>query len=991
VGTTAVGSFTLVLSTVNKLGSDPEIGEVYRPYGSLDATLVPISAPTTGNVTLHANFRAHPPGGALNGGRGQPRPDRARNAGLGTVRSQHGSAPGGEPLSRDRPPTRASPLVVAVALSVAGCSSSSGPSTPNPPGTPQDEITAVPFPTTVQLATADLASLQPDPGDGTLTFTTPPAPLAAVDVGSILVAGVSPATPSGLLRAVLAVDRSGGQLVLRTGQAPIQLAYKKLHVKFNRSAAVASGNSARLPLTGRSPALGTGFDKTLPFSYVLFDGDGDPGTTNDQLVTDGTIGGGFDFSLSVDVDWGGIDALPDVVKNCLKSFANVLTGKPPSCSIDDLLPEARTTFVVDPQIHGDANVHGVAFYKYEKEVDLTSATLPPIPIGPLVFVPTIDITAVLSGGASGTFKTGIHGSAVFESSVTLSTKSSSAPQLSDPTLKSTDFGLNDTQITLHAEAKIAAGARLNILLFGVTGPYATALAYGRVQADLLSSPCWGLYAGVEMNLGVKVTTPTLPFIGAVTLADWHSPDLNPFEVSIATGACAPPPNPPTLPPGSGPDSSHFAQPTFAPWSRTYAAPVEGALAGSPGNSTTYSDLLHAIDGNYLRSGWGVRQLVKLDESGKVVWARELQLDGQTLRPARVRPTADGALMVASTSLNTLVLTRLGQDGTVQDARAFDVPLDTCTLSLTALAQDGADGHLVTGGCVGSGKTFLVRVPGVGSPTLTLVDPGAGGSTNPRVVESIGQEVFVAGVLSDPLDSMFAMRLTLAGGIVWSKSYQACASAPDTIPSAAIVGQQEAVTIAGSGGAQHNGMVVRLLADGTVGFASFPGFGFGAGSVFLFDSFAELPTTGYVAGGSTVQLTAQSPAGVPSAALVGLDATGAVLWAKRYTFGPAAAFVASGLVGVRLTDDGGILATALVADPAHPLDGFLWAFKPFARDGSIAFSSDAVTVTDLPITNLTCSLTASDRTFTTQVTSIVPRTPAVASVPVQVVIAQQTPQ
>jgi len=886
---------------------------------------------------------------------------------------------------------RASSLVVAVALFIVGCSSSSGPGTPGDAGTPQDEITALPFPTTVQLGTADLASLQPDPGDGTLTFTTPPAALAAVDVGSILVAGVSPATPAGLLRAVLAVDRSGGRLVLRTGQAPIQLAYKKLHVKFTRSAAVAGGSSVRAPLTARSAALDTSFDATLPFSYVLFDGDGDPDTTNDQLVTDGTMGGGFDFSLSVDVDWNGIDALPDVVQNCLKSFANVLQGKPVSCSIDDLLPEARTNFVVDPQIHGDVNVHGVAFFKYEKSVDLTSATLPPIAIGPLVFVPTVDLTATLSGGASGTFKTGIHGSALFESTVTLSTKSTSAPQLSDPKLKSTDFGLNDTQITLHAEAKIAAGARLNILLFGVTGPYATALAYGRVQADLLSSPCWGLYAGVELNLGVKVTTPALPFIGEVTLADWHSPDLNPLEVTVATGACAPPPNPPTLPPGAGPDSSHFAQPTYTPWSRSYAAPVEASIAASPGNATAYSDLLHTIDGNYLRSGWGVRQLVKLDESGKVIWARELQLDGSTLRPARIRPTADGALLVASTSLTTVVLTRLGQDGTVQDARAFDVPLDTCTMTLTALSQDGAGGHLVVGNCVGSGEFFLLRVPGVGSPTLTLVDPGAGGGTNVRVVESIGQDAFVAGVLRDPYDSMFGMRLTPAGAVVWSKRYDACAAAPDTIPSAAIVGQQEDVTLAGSGGAQHNGMVARLRSDGSVGFATFPGFGFGAGSVFLFDSFAELPTTGYVAGGSTVQFVGESPANVASTALVGLDATGAVLWAKRYTFGPAAAFVASGQVGVRLTDDGGILATTLVVDPDHPLDGFLWAFKPFARDGSISFSPDAVTVTDLPITNLDCSLTATDRTFTTQVSPITPRTPSVTSVPVQVTTAQQTAQ
>ena len=895
-------------------------------------------------------------------------------------------------MGRDHLPatTRASHrtwlALIAVLGSAALACSSSGTSTP---ATPQDEITAVPFPTTVQLGAADLASLQPDPGDGTLVFTAPPASLANVDLGSILVAGVSPSTPAGLLRAVLAVDRSGGQLVLRTAQAPIQLAYRTLHAKLTRSTPVAGGASAGLR---RSAALGTAsFDRTLPFSYVLFDGDGDLTTTNDQLVTDGTIGGGFDFSLSLDVDWKGIDALPDVVSSCLKSYANVLTGKPPSCSIDDLLPEARTTFTVDPQIHGDANVHGAAFYQYEKSVDLTSVTLPPIPIGPLVFVPTVDLTATLSGGASGTFRTGIHGSAVFETSVTVSTRSSSPPQLSPPTLKSTDFGLNDTEITLHAEAKIAAGARLNVLLYGVTGPYATALAYGKVQADLLGSPCWGLYAGVDLNLGVKVTTPTLPFIGAVTLADWHTPTLNPFEVQIASGSCAPPPNPPSLPPGSGPDSNHFAQPSFTPWSRTYAAPVEGGLAGSPGNSTVFSDLQRTIDGRFLRSGYGVRQLVKVDETGGVVWARELQLDGVTLRPLRVRPTPDGALLVASSSNNALLLTRLGQDGTVLDARALDVSLDTCTLSLTSMSTDGAGGHLVAGGCVGSGKTFLVRVPGAGAPTLTLLDPGTGASTNPRVVEAVGQDVFIAGQISDPLDGMFATRVNAQGGVVWSKRYQACDSAPDTIPSAAIVGQSEEVTLAGSGGAQHNGMVARLLSDGSVGFASFPGFGFGAGSVFLLDSIAELPTTGYVAGGSTVQFTGASPANVPSAALVGLDATGALLWAQRYTFGPAAAYTASGQVGVRLTDDGGIFATTLVADPAHPLDGFLWAFKPFARDGAIDFTPDTVTAQALPITNLTCSLTASDRALTVEPASLGSRSVNVSSIPVQVTTAEQTAQ
>jgi len=216
-----------------------------------------------------------------------------------------------------------------------------------------DQATAIPFPTTKQLATADLAPLAPDPGDGTLVFAPAPAALANVAVGDVIVAGVSPNTPAGLLRAVLAVERDGDTVTLRTGQAPIQLAYRKLHARFARALAV----------PGAAPASFVGpqaVSATRPFNYLLFDGDGDPSTTNDQIAIDGTLGGGFDFSFMLDVDWGQIDALPDVVTNCIKSFVNVFTGGAPSCSIDSLLPEAKVTFVVQPEVNADANVHGAA-------------------------------------------------------------------------------------------------------------------------------------------------------------------------------------------------------------------------------------------------------------------------------------------------------------------------------------------------------------------------------------------------------------------------------------------------------------------------------------------------------------------------------------------------------------------------------------------------------------------------------------------------------
>src|SRR5262249_56028660 len=127
-------------------------------------------------------------------------------------------------------------------------------------------------------------------------------------------------------------------------------------------------------------------------------------------------------------------------------------------------------------------------------------------------------------------------------------------------------------------------------------------------------------------------------------------------------------------------------------------------------------------------------------------------------------------------------------------------------------------------------------------------------------------------------------------------------APDAIPSQALVGPQGEVTIAGSGGAQHNGTFVRILPDGSLGFATFPGFGFGVGSVFLLDSLAELPTTGYVAGASHIRFNGIEPDETASTGLVGLDAAGHIRWAMRYSFGAPGAYVPSGPTAVRLTAD-----------------------------------------------------------------------------------------
>ena len=63
-------------------------------------------------------------------------------------------------------------VCILVALALGGACLSCSSAEPGPGKAPpvQHEVTTVPFPTTVELNVSDLSSLQPDPGDGTLSL-----------------------------------------------------------------------------------------------------------------------------------------------------------------------------------------------------------------------------------------------------------------------------------------------------------------------------------------------------------------------------------------------------------------------------------------------------------------------------------------------------------------------------------------------------------------------------------------------------------------------------------------------------------------------------------------------------------------------------------------------------------------------------------------------------------------------------------------------------
>ena len=132
-----------------------------------------------------------------------------------------------------------------------------------------------------------------------------------------------------------------------------------------------------------------------------------------------------------------------------------------------------------------------------------------------------------------------------------------------------------------------------------------------------------------------------------------------------------------------------------------------------------------------------------------------------------------------------------------------------------------------------------------------------------------------------------------------------------------------------------------------------------------------------------------PDNVDRTGLVGFDAAGHIRWAMRYSFGAPGAYARSGPTAVHLSDDGGVLVTAVVDNPAQFDAGRLWAFKPFAKDGSIDFAPGSVTATALGITNLPCSMSDSDLAVTFTPVDVPSRAVAVGSTPVILTEGQQT--
>jgi len=869
-------------------------------------------------------------------------------------------------------PARTSALAMLASIAIAslgGACSSSEDSGASPPAS-SDELQYETFPNTLVLDAASLGPVQ-EPAFGTLVFSKPPIALDKVAPGNVLVAGAGASTPSGLLRFVKKVNRQSGVLTLETGNAPPQAAFRKLHVRVARdlpmlgtlapgwpapsvlgaSTALLPGASALPASAALAPAFDVGgidFDKAIPFDYYAFDGDGDLSTTHDQVRAHGEFNGGFHVNIGIDIDWGAVEDLPGAVVDCLGEY---LSGD--SCDPRDLLPEATVRMDVDSAVGGKASLAGAAYREFKVPVKLPSIPLPKVPVGILVFFPSIEFYGEASGQASSRFAIDTSASLKLAGSIQSSTSGSVDVSGFTP---DPDFSLSTPEISLQANGKAEAGVRLKMKLYDVAGGFVGLGVYARVEGDQLAAPCWKLHGGLEAEVGYVIELDAGP-AGLLTLTE-GSTTLPIFEKQIASGACKLPEGGQPAVPGSGPTHETLLHPTFTPWSRTWTAKA-WSQPSVDAAGLRWAQLTQSIDGRWVLASSQGRALAKADSDGKLVWARQYYRDDlhepgdPPLRPVRVVPSDDATMLVATHPHGVM---KVGQAGGVAWLRSID--LDTTSAwgpygnqedqrKIVDAVADGAGGMVLAGTYLGSDAAddhtdgWLLHLDREGQVVGSTVLRDATRHVYPTVLIPGAQGWLVSGYLwtATPKSSFeaFVAMVKTDGSLAWSKLFGGCVDAPDARPTAGIAHSEGDVVLVGTIGPYLRGFVVRFGPDGALRSSAMPWTGSNL-SYFEPTAIRELPTTGYlIAGDLTVGYDPEDTI------LAALDVAGKPLWARhfRLTSKDPGLPSASTFAGLELTDDGGAMVLSHAAFHGAG-DSSLWLFKALARDGSVGFDGSTAT-------------------------------------------------
>ncbi len=796
------------------------------------------------------------------------------------------------------------------------------------------------FDNTVELDEETLDALS-DVGEdqATLTFTASTPQLERLAPPNVLLAGATAKTPRGLLRRVTSVDRSGSGVVVETTPATVFHAFRRLDVDMEVPIGEGAGDFVDAPPERGPGAAAEALTVSLPigvtdFPLELFDGDENEATQDDRVAGTATLMAtvGVHFWLHFDWETKTVEEAFDALGDLLEEIGSTLIGDSPS--LGELL-NLRTGLTVTGDLEAALDLHGKSSLGYETPMPLGGYPLAEIPIGPLVFIPSLSFEAHFSGGVTGEMTMGFGVEAHTGLGYSYDADEGSDPFVIPPTFT---FQEPSPIVTIDAEVRAELEMKLHFDLYGLMGPYVSLKSFAHVDVDRSRMPCWRLTAGLEGDSGASIR------IFGEELADFDGPSFplgDPLE--LAEGACEPLPEP-------APTDA-----VITPWSRSY-----GDTIWSAGTDEGWTDLELAHDGRLLLTGSGGLEVVKVKEDGSVVWARTFDEPSRPsttqLWPQHATPTLDAAILVA-TRQNVIV--KLDQAG--HGIWAAHVETDNLEPGWWTARQVTGDvwlaGTYRPEGTDDRQAWLLVLGPD-GHPKSSWTWGVADHHEAVRGILPLEDGGLLVGQAVDFTGDTrgFVMRVASDGSVRWAKSVDSCTDEEPILVDAQLSIEGNLLIAGYFYETNGRALLFRMAPDGSddapawATATSIPLIlGLEPRSILQLST-GELRVTGRWARAS----------GADAVFVAGTDSIGRFAWLRWYggdsAQGPATA---------RITTQGGLLVAATTATP-EPDPGGFWLFEVPMADGAIGFDA-ASGLTSEPLTftsAASCLVTPDASTATT---------------------------
>ncbi|MBX3227472.1 MAG: hypothetical protein KIT84_14045 [Labilithrix sp.] len=839
-------------------------------------------------------------------------------------------------------------------------------------------------PRTKMLDAAALAALAPG-ADASQTLTFDEGFGTTLARGDVLLAGVSEKTPKGLLRLVRGTTTEGGKTRVDTVMVPLQLAFKRLDVHLERRLDT-SGTAPAPPPRTRPLAKIFEVGGTKQIDELVFDGDNDPGTLENQLRLQNLYEGGVELSFDLRFDWGFVDLIIDGLDKLLK--CTVTFGLAPGCP-DLKVPELSVSMEFKAGVATTFDQSGAASipYKTAKFQIGEGKTFDPIPIGPLVFLPELTFEGHSEGKAGSFSRIAGHSEVGFAVGGTLST--SSGLHLSAEPKQV--FEVSKVEAFLDARTSTSIGPKLKMLAYGAIGPTFGVEFVSELDVDRTrDADCYRASVGIDGTAGFEVRFPWAAIGQKITGSPEIGADVakvaaifgldgtifsksKTFEVfplqQVAAGPCTAPP-PGTLPPGIPADDT-LANPPFVPWAQRWDEPGHHyKFSAYPHNAR--ARLALAADGNL----WAV--------ASPSTVARRFTIDGAQLTAHRFLAREDDKDVPRALSdvlvrhdLGTWLLfesgdvARLAPNRTLSGAYRYTVPVNGEEVATLRMGVTGPDdrsalvfgireygnnfdnaiviAELAPNGAVERAQRFgYATSSGVQAEFLRAV----------RAIYNQAGDLVVAGE-DEPgaaqLDTRCVVFSLKPDGAIGFATKLASTSDNGTCQVGALAEAANGdLLVPASDGHTFANAALTIVLDRAGALRHAASFRLGGESFITPTAILPLPSSGYVVVGSDMR-----SAGVPGTFLLRLDALGRALDGKVYRAKTEG--ISLGFVDAFLAKDAGVVFGGLAdwGDLAASTDTTrFFAGKAFAKDGALPFNAAAdATMTDLGPSAPTITATA----------------------------------